>query len=67
MVLIYKKKKRSINKTIIGGAYAEVPKTDKDQSKIDKLKNFSIVKTGSVIDNTVSQEKLNKFINLKIK
>jgi hypothetical protein len=66
MVLIYKKKKSRINKTIIGGAYSEVPKTEKDQRKLDKLKKFTIIRCGSVLDNTPSQEKLLKFVSLRL-
>jgi hypothetical protein len=67
MVLVVKKHKRSIIKPIIGGAYSEVAVKEKDQSKLDKLKNFSIIKTGSINDITPSQEKLNKFVSLKLK
>jgi len=71
MVLIVKRNKTSTNKTtfhkpIVGGAYSEVHVAEKDESKKDKLKNISIIKTGSVKDISPSQEKLNKFINLKL-
>lgn len=65
MVLI-RKKNKSIIKTIIGGAFQEVAAKEKEQSKMDKLKNFSIIKTNNPTDNTPSQEKLNKFVNFKL-
>jgi hypothetical protein len=49
----------------VGGAYSEVKIAD-DESKKDKLKNFSIIKTTDKTGNKISQDKLRKFINLKI-
>ena len=66
MVMIVNKNKSRRNKTIIGGAYSEIPVTDKDQSKLDKLKNFTVIKIGSINDSTETQAKLNKFVNLKL-
>jgi len=39
---------------------------NEEVSKKDKLKNFSIVKTPVSKMDKLSQEKLNKFVNLKI-
>jgi hypothetical protein len=66
MVLVYKKNKKSLKNTIIGGSFTEVASKEKDQSKLDKLKNFSIINRGP--DNVISptQEKLNKFVNLRL-
>lgn len=66
MVLVYKKNKKSLKNTIIGGSFTEVASKERDQSKLDKLKNFSIIKSGP--DNVISptEEKLNKFVNLRL-
>jgi hypothetical protein len=55
-----------LKNTIIGGSFTEVASKERDQSKLDKLKNFSIIKTGP--DNVVSptEEKLQKFVSLKL-
>ena len=65
MVLQFKGKKNK-QKVVVGGAYAEIKK-DEEVSKLDKLKNVSIIKTPSTAKaNKISQEKLNKFVNLKL-
>jgi hypothetical protein len=66
-VVYVKKKDTEIKAQVTGGAYSSV---DNNNNK-DKLKNFTIIKTtaGSGKTKTVdkiSQDKLNKFISLRI-
>ena len=57
-----------ITDTQVGGAYREMKpaKTEEEKQKIDKMKNFSIKPTPETTKNKISQDKLNKFINLKL-
>ena len=59
---------QTTDKISVGGAYSEMKpvKTDKEKEMMDKMKNFSIKKNPESKDNKISQEKLNKFINLKL-
>jgi hypothetical protein len=64
----YKKGKKQYvfeNKVIIGGAFAEIKIDEKEKEDKDKLKNFSIIKT-KTSENKISDDKLQKFINLKL-
>jgi hypothetical protein len=63
MVKTSSKYKKHI-KQIVGGGTAEMK--IEEVSKKDKLKNFSIVKTPVSKMDKLSQDKLNKFVNLKI-
>ena len=72
MVYTYKPKSYTKKTIVTGGAYAEVSevvkvKKEEQENKKDKLKNVSITKSpvNSKISK-ISQDKLNKFVNLKL-
>jgi len=61
MVYVYKSKK-----TITGGAFNEVKK-EEELNKQDQKNNITIIKQPiTKTMNKLSQEKLNKFVNLKL-
>jgi len=62
MVYVYK-----TNKKIVGGAYNEVQK-EEQIAKQDQKNNVTITKqpVSKNAINAISQEKLNKFVNLKL-
>lgn len=71
MVKRYISKSKMINNKIItGGAYKEVNpiKIEEQQNKQDQQKNVTITTQPIKMDkmDKISQEKLNKFVNLKL-
>ena len=67
MVFIFKGRTKSLKKpnVITGGAYTEI-KTEEAQTKKDKAKNVSIINTPVSKANKISDDRLKKFVNLKI-
>jgi len=63
--------KNDLSTNIKGGAVKELKETpeEKEAQEIikDKNKNMSIIPQKNIKDNKISQEKLNKFVNLKLK
>ena len=60
-----KKQYKFDSKVIVGGAYTEVKITETEKEEKDKKNNCSIVKTNTK-ENKLTDEKLQKFINLKL-
>jgi len=50
----------------LGGSFAEIAIVDKKKDDKDKLNNTSVIIATNIKDKKISDEKLKKFINLKI-